>query len=553
MSLSRCLKRLAHAVCVGADTPRSLTVAMLLDNDELGQLVNLTTDPSHYLESQVDKYRKDNQCTELLRKLQTLDIPGIDRQARAREAFIASEHACSRTNTRLRPFVTNGPFEDLNDLRLLESFEKMQEWVCHVLGPLPRFLEFSKFGPGATFEDVGRLTTVTDKMSSRPTVTSNGRCLLPYWSNTAWARALCRSFPSRSDPKSVRGNRFTTVPKDALKDRGICIEPSLNVAYQLEVGARIRERLLKVGIDLQHGQDTHRHLAKSFSVSGDYSTIDLSNASDSVSTELVRLLLAKCPGWLALLETLRSPLTRVDGKWYYLNKFSSMGNGFTFELETLIFHAISVEAMRLHGLSEVATGDSCWTYGDDLIVPRASSKTNLALLSYLGFKANPKKTFLTGGFRESCGGDFFFGSPVRAHYIKEEPTSPAQWISIANGLRRADLGQFFGPWSYLWKAWLQSLDHLPIDIRQIRGPSELGDLVIHDERKFWQIRQTPDNRRYIRTWKPVFRLIPFHHWNYDVILAAALFGVTSGTKHSYGIIPRGAVQGYTKRWTPVII
>lgn len=555
MPLSHDLKCIAASICSSADTPRALTVAILLRNGEMEQLVNLKTDPSQYTETQVDKYRKDNMCTELLRKLNSLEIPGIDLKKRALDSFWESERQCARTAARLDPYLKNGPLhEGPNEARVYQSLVNMQNWIRDVLGPLPGSCDIERFGPGSTFEDVGKHITVPDKMTSRPTLTMESALLLPFWEKTAWARALYSEYPGRSSPKVVRGNRFTTVPKDALKDRGICIEPSINVAFQLTVGRLIRARLKRYGIDLKTGQETHRQMARSASLSGDYATIDLSNASDTVSRTLVKLLLAKSPEWLSLLETLRSPCTLVEGKWVHLSKFSSMGNGFTFELETLIFAAISCEAMRLHNVSPETTGHTMWVYGDDLIVPVVSADTNLQLLKFCGFTPNGRKTFLYGGFRESCGGDFLYGAPVRAHYVKEEPTQPQQWISLANGLRRSETIVFdlFGPFSYLWRPWLGVLDNIPVDVRRLRGPSSLGDLVIHDEKRFWQTRQTADGRRFARTYSPVTRVLSFKHWRPLVVLAAALFGVDSGTKHRYGLTPRDAVTGYRKKWVTIL-
>lgn len=549
MSLSSDLKRIAHTLCEGANTPRALAVSMMLEYGELGQLLLLKTDPSWYTRQTVDKYQRDNACTEFIRKLDSLVVEGVDKKARALELFWESEKQCCRTSARLKPFLTNGPFEDSRDERILDSIEHMQRWISNVLGPLPRELEVKFFGPGSTFEDVGRLTTVPDKMTSRPTFSGETDVLFPFWERTAWAHALYREHPNRSSPKRVRGNRFTTVPKDALKDRGICIEPSLNVNFQLAVGKRLRARLLRVGLDLKNGQDVHRRIARDASLSGSYATIDLSNASDTVSKTLVELLLAKSQGWLDLLRTVRSPSTLVGDKWVHLHKFSSMGNGFTFELETLIFAAISHEACRLSGSLPEDCGLTYWVYGDDLIVPTSSADTNLALLRYFGFTPNERKTFLKGGFRESCGGDFFWGVPVRAYYQKEEPYEPHQWISLANGLRRLGLQDFdcFGPWSFCWRAWLRALDALPTDIRRIRGPSSLGDLVIHDERRFWQSRQTPDYRRFARTWSPQRRVLGYHHWRPGVVLAVALLG---GKQE--GVSFRDSVYGYRKKWVEIL-
>ena len=552
-ALPQQLERVVLTLCEDTNTPRSLAVKLMVEHREYGQLVNLTVDPLHY--SNPHRYYLDVVVTDLLRKYSDFDIPSIDKDAKARELFKASEHACYATNARLNPYLLNGPFQDPSELRIFESIERMKNWIASVLGRLPQELDRASFGPGATFEDVGRLTTIPDKISNRPTLTEACLDLLPLWDQTEWARAYTQLNPSQSRPKVVRGNRFATVNKDATKKRGIGIEASINVFYQLGCGKSMRNSLLSVGIDLISGQERHRQVACEASRNGSYATVDLSNASDTVCYNLVKLLL---PGeWFDLLDMLRSPATRVDGQWHILQKFSSMGNGYTFELETLVFTAICLEACYLMNVP-ATPGQNLFVYGDDIIMPVKAQVTGLALLRFFGFTPNPKKTFPSahkaehGLFRESCGGDFFDGLAVRPHYIKEEPNEPAKWIALANGIRRLgreDSGPNFR-YSIFWRAWLRALDAIPGPIRQLRGPEDLGDLVIHDTREFWWRRRTPDQRTFIRTWSPVHKVLPFYHWKAAVVYACALYGlpVDPRVALSRGVAPRGAVDGYRVKW-----
>jgi len=248
--------------------------------------------------------------------------------------------------------------------------------------------------------------------------------------------------------------------------------------------------------------------------------------------------------WFELLDTLRSPKTFVDGKWVHLQKFSSMGNGYTFELETLLFLAIACEACYLCGVP-AQPGENIWVYGDDIILPSQASATMLALLRFFGFTPNPDKTFTSGLFRESCGGDFFNGQAVRPFYQKEIPDEPAKWISLVNGIRRLGRKDFVGDfrWSNVRRAWLRALDALPSDIRRLRGPEDLGDLVIHDDFEFWRKRRTRDLRTFIQTWAPVHKALPLHHWKGPIVFASALYGIPSD-----GVFARGRVEGYRIKW-----
>lgn len=526
------LRGIFLALCQKADTPRSLAAWLLFQTNELEQLVSLTTDPMHYLDTDAYLFERDRAVTDFFSKYRDFDIPNIDRKADCIASFFKDEEQCAKTNARLSRFLHNGPFEDPADAQAFEFLESMRRKVSEILGPLPLELEESRFGPGATYGDKGSLTTVPDKMTSRLTTTRGCWALHSLWERTAWYRAVVVS--PQSSPLFSQGNRFTTVPKSAKKDRGIAIEPSLNVFFQLGVGGVIRRRLRHYGIDLDFGQERHRERARTASRTGAFATIDLSSASDNVCTHLVRLLVP--PQWWDLLTCLRSPKTYIDGKWVFLNKFSSMGNGFTFELETLIFYVIALEACKRSGESS-----DVLVYGDDIIVPSRAGKLCTTLLRYLGFRPNPKKTFLTGVFRESCGGDYFNGVAVRPYYLKEFPDEPQKTFSLINGLGRQarTVENHYIRACFTSRARALAIETLPVRLRKLRGPEALGDIVIHDDDiTRWTIRWK-NGVRYVYCYSPVAVRLPLHHWRPAVVFACALYGIPSR-----GVSPRDSVSGY---------
>lgn len=416
-TLSRDVERPILCLCEDLNTPRSLAISMMVRYGEWDQLVSMTIDPVNY--NSADAFFSDNLVTEMLRKVP--DLPtSFDRKAEAVRNFWSSEQRCYRSNERLSPFVYGGLLPD-SERGVSRVIREIQKLIASILGPCPTDLN-GRFGPGSTFSDRGRLSTVPDKMSSRPSLVSNSIGFLFPWSETAWARACAMV---NRGPIFVSGNRFHTVPKDAKKDRGICVEPSINVFYQLAVGRAIRSRLGRFGIDLATAQDLHRSLAREASWDHTLATIDLSNASDTVSRNLVKLLLPE--KWYDLLDSLRSPKTLIQGKWVLLEKFSSMGNGYTFELETLLFYAISHVLTELAGIHAIP-GVNVSAFGDDIIVPSSVSNDVLAALSFFGFEPNRRKTFTQGRFRESCGGDYFDGIPVRAYYLDSLPRRPDEYI-----------------------------------------------------------------------------------------------------------------------------
>jgi len=537
--LDQQLEKIVFALCEDTNTALSKRLLNLLKKRSYREAFAMKVTPGDYLNA--EDYFRDVSCVDFLRKL-PLDIPGVDREQIALDNFWLSERQCCRTNVRLDKFLNNGPLDPV-DGGVIAFIGDVRKILSEILGSVPRDLTM-RFGPGASFECRGKLTTVPDKISTRPLVTQSAMCLLPFWEETQWAKARLEDKSTPYYPDIVRGNRFTTVPKDWSKDRGICIEPLINLGFQLAVGSHLKDRLKLAGIDLFQGQDLHKALAQHASVMGDLATIDLSNASDTVSAGLVKLLLPEM--WFDLLDSLRSPFTLVGGHWVKLEKFSSMGNGFTFELETLIFASLAKAVCDRIG-NKADLGAGVWVYGDDIIVPTDSAHSLLSCLSFFGFTPNASKTFVSGAFRESCGGDFFHGVPVRAFQLKEFPHEPQHYIALANGLRRvafghhptsAHLGRFM-------RSWLRSLDPLPNRIRRLRGPISLGDLVIHD--RSWPYRETTDGRAKVRTYAPVSKSLGWRHWKPGVILASAVYG--EGSK---GPTPRGSVDSYSIQWRAVL-
>lgn len=525
-------------------TPVSLKAAILLRHRCYDDLVQLNVHPRDY--SSAAAYWLDASAVSLLRKCEGIPT-STDLRAAAEKVFLDCEKECLRTNRRLYPYLAPGISQD-EVSGVHDVIRRAQKFIARLLGPAPIIFD-GRHGPGTTFGDTGMKATIPDKMSNRPTLTPDAYLSLFRLGGSAWARAL---EASGLEPSFVSGNRFATVPKDSTKDRGIASEPSLNMFYQLGIGSILRQRLKRVGIDLDRGQDIHRRVACEASIQGHLATLDLSNASDTISRNLVKLLLP--PDWFRVLDDLRSKKTLFRKEWYLLEKFSSMGNGFTFELETLVFLGLCVGVDRF---DQFLPGVNLFVYGDDIIIPTDSSKDVIAMLSFFGMSINKKKTFVDGPFRESCGGDFFLGVDVRPYFLKEIPNEPQQLISFANGIRRASKG---APdrFTVVRNCWFGVLDALPVAIRQIRGPEGLGDLLIHDDEERWRFRWR-NSIRYFRVYKPArFRKVSWANFTPEVILASALYGVPSGADNRHrrdpcngGFVPRDSVLGYRLGWTPL--
>lgn len=226
----------------------------------------------------------------------------------------------------------------------------------------------------------------------------------------------------------VRGNEMFTVPKDTTIDRVACKEPDINMFLQKGVGDFIRRKLRMNGIDL-NDQTRNQELARMGSISGDLATVDLSSASDSVTTELVHAFLP--PLWSSLLDDIRSPVTRVRGEDHVNEMYSSMGNGFTFELESLLFWAVARAVCYVTNVSGTVS-----VYGDDLILPSDAYHDLEWVFRILGFKVNPEKSFWSGPFRESCGGHYHNGHDITPFYLRKPIERLTDLIQILNQIRK---------------------------------------------------------------------------------------------------------------------
>lgn len=514
------IRRLLISCWSELGTPLSAKAIALVENGEWAELQQLSLKHPTEYESH-HAYMKDALVTELFRKCR---LPADDKRLKRNAAatFWAMEAQCVDTNVRLARYISETQdLRDPADGAVDDFIRRWRKEVKRVLGKVSYVLE-PRFSPGATLSDSGMNVSLPDKLTSRPTCYSSSLAL--YRENFMFT-PIFEKYPV---PLVKRANKFFTVPKDSFKDRGCCMEASVNVSLQLAVGSLLKRRYKQnYRYSLESRPLRHQRLARVASAGRRaLSTIDLSNASDTVSYNLVKLVLPE--DWFVLLNSLRATHTLIEGKEVYLSKFSSMGNGFTFELETILFQTLCDTVIGCRRSS---------SFGDDMVVPTEHAPAILAALRFFGFTPNEKKTFCDGPFRESCGGDYFDGQPVRAHYLKELPSEPQHWIALMNGLRRAENGALH----YYKRGWAFCKAQLPKDVRRCLGPKWLGDLVIvcDDDKVPPPVLRgyttTVAGRKYqnsptyfYRVYRPVAKTFELGtHFSYRVATAAASLGVKS--------------------------
>lgn len=465
------------------DTPIALSCYLLLKNDDITGLINLSVNPLNY--EDMTKFADDYAAVSFLKKYEGFPLKlRQNTKAAAIKSTVHCEYLCDKTNKRLR----NCDFSQSQ----LDVLIKASNLISSVLQSCPTVKDILQkdgipsFGPGVSSSCKGQYTSVYNKLDSDLHVTA---AAVPYAKSLLdLCPRLIPSYPESSkedldveghfslpyDLLVIPGNSFTTVPKNAKTDRPICIEPHLNMVLQKMYGGVISKRLQRFGIDTRTQHFTNVKLAKSCSIDGQMATIDLSSASDTISTELVRNLLPD--DWFNTLNNIRSQSTRYGDVNRVNSKFSSMGNGFTFELETLLFWAISAACLET---LDVPRRGNLSVFGDDIVIHIEAVELLVDTLESCGFVINKDKSFSTGYFRESCGSDYWAGFNIRPYFLKKEITNAQNLIEIANGIRHYASRRMCGLFSDLrFKGvWHCVLDDLTLNEQSI-GPSSLGDTVI---------------------------------------------------------------------------
>lgn len=420
---------LSHAREGGAEGER---IASCITSNQFSPLCDLTLDYSKQSAYHAGNCR---QAIAFFSKLEPLEI-GQDKLKNALIKWRAGEELCRKTNEILR-LRSRGLFNFSPEVESI--IYRAQSKIARVLGPVPSFDELKlRFGPGATTLTKKRNASIVEKLQHRLSCSED---LLPYASRILEelpALVELHEIPETVyfDEDGVERARVSVdltndlldfVPKNAKTYRSITKCGSLNSLVQLAFGDYMTKRLAAFGVDLTD-QGANQRLALEGSMYGNFATLDLSNASDTVAIETVYLLLPV--DWALALNSCRSSQVEYKGESITLEKFSSMGNGYTFPLESLIFWALS-SCASTSGFSSV--------YGDDIVVRTEDVASVKNILHCLGFELNEAKSYWEGPFRESCGADYIRGIDIRPYYQKELVT-PAGLFRLHNFyVRNGDL------------------------------------------------------------------------------------------------------------------
>lgn len=217
------------------------------------------------------------------------------------------------------------------------------------------------------------------------------------------------------------------VPKDSRGPRLISAEPCSLQYLQQGIKGYIVDKLqshpLTSGSVNFTWQSVNQSIAQSGSVDQSWSTLDLKDASDRISMDLVEGVFEGVPDLLADLCYTRSVSTQLpDGSVVHLTKFAPMGSALCFPILATCVYLASLTACELVGVPPMYAKNFIRVYGDDIAVKRGYEFVVIAALEHIGLKLNRDKCFINSRFLESCGMDAFDGNDVT-------PVRIRQWIS----------------------------------------------------------------------------------------------------------------------------
>lgn len=219
-------------------------------------------------------------------------------------------------------------------------------------------------------------------------------------------------------------SRLKFVHKYVGKPRGICIEE--NETQYLQQGLKnllykkIESHPMTKGRVNFASQSVNRDLALSSSFDKSFNTIDMSEASDRISRDLVFKLFRDTP----LLDYLDAVSTRiitlpedVRSGSILVQKFAPMGSAVCFPIMAVVHFALCKAIIATSGLRNARKASKqIFVYGDDILTPSEFTEEIFTHLPRFGMKLNKNKSYFKSSFRESCGIHAYKGVDITPVY-----------------------------------------------------------------------------------------------------------------------------------------
>lgn len=225
-------------------------------------------------------------------------------------------------------------------------------------------------------------------------------------------------------------SRFKFVPKTYGKPRGICIEELetqfLQQAVKRGLYATIEKHPLTKGKVNFASQSVNGDLALRSSLTKELATLDMSEASDRVSRDLVMYLFEGNPDFCNKLEALSTKSIELPDQINFIKdfpsaKFAPMGSALCFPIMAVVHFVLIRAIASFVGLRQHL--DSVYVYGDDILCHHELVPAVYEWLPRFGMKLNEQKSFYKSYFRESCGVHAYHGVEITPVYFKSTPNT----------------------------------------------------------------------------------------------------------------------------------
>lgn len=234
------------------------------------------------------------------------------------------------------------------------------------------------------------------------------------------SQLLSTDFITDGYPRIARG---VFVPKDYRGPRLISCEPATSMYFQQGLMAKLvshfeRHRPTRKFVNFTN-QTINQVLAREGSITRKLGTLDLKDASDRLSWDLVILLWPN--HWYRALSAVRSKVTEIappSGRAVRvpLRKHAPMGSAVCFPVMAFTIWAL------IKAAPFTSARANAWVYGDDLIVASKDAENVCKLLEAVGLTVNRDKSFYGGSpFRESCGKEYWDGFDTTPVYCRYNP------------------------------------------------------------------------------------------------------------------------------------
>jgi len=337
-------------------------------------------------------------------------------------------------------------FSDMSNLLFGDLFSQME--VILQEGPI-----LPKHGPGSTADRLSSNGKYRSRSWTRRLQSAGFR---HYEYLTATPVDEIREGPLVDivEPGSEEPVRVALVPKTMKTPRVIAMEPTCmqymqQALYRVFLDLHKRDELLSrlFGFD---DQTPNQRMAHRGSLGKGLATLDLSDASDRVSNQLVRSMFDRWPILKEAVDSTRSRRAVIPSmiggpeRVIRLAKYASMGSALCFPIEAMVFTTLIFLGIQESLNTPLTREDvksfsrSVRVYGDDIIAPEDHVLSVVQSLEHFGARVGLDKSFWTGRFRESCGKEYYAGedvSIVRVRRLLPTQRQDADGVNSAVSLR----------------------------------------------------------------------------------------------------------------------